>query len=130
MIVYFRLFAGFTSFKSNRCWSHRFSIGPDGVFDLSSISLHQASQHSYGYGDEAGDEDPGKNGRESLDQRRVTRMAQAHRLEHTPDAMAEMKTDQNHYNDVNQREWNNEEPRDEILIRVEFNKLRMNGTGR
>jgi hypothetical protein len=35
MMVYFRLLAGFTSFKLNRWVSHFFSIGPGGIFDSS-----------------------------------------------------------------------------------------------
>ena len=37
MMLYFRLFAGFTSFMVNRWSSQRFSIGPDGVLDFSSM---------------------------------------------------------------------------------------------
>src|SRR6185437_4377538 len=36
--VYFRLFAGFTSFISNRCLLHFFSIGPEGALDFSSMA--------------------------------------------------------------------------------------------
>src|SRR5688572_8823878 len=32
-----RLLAGFTSFIAKRCWSHFCSMGPSGIFDLSSI---------------------------------------------------------------------------------------------
>jgi hypothetical protein len=35
---YFRLFAGLTSFMSNLCRVHFWSIGPGGTFDFSSTS--------------------------------------------------------------------------------------------
>ena len=38
MTVYFRLFAGFTSFISKRCLSHFCSSGPAGIFDSSSMT--------------------------------------------------------------------------------------------
>src|SRR6476659_8492334 len=37
MTVYLRLLAGFTSFMSKRCFSHFFSMGPDGAFESSFI---------------------------------------------------------------------------------------------
>src|SRR5688572_10325887 len=37
MMLYLRLLAGLTSFRSNRCLSQRVSIGPVGHFDFSSI---------------------------------------------------------------------------------------------
>src|SRR5512146_2290644 len=37
--VYFRLFAGFTSFISKRCFSHFRSSGPEGILERSSMAF-------------------------------------------------------------------------------------------
>ena len=43
MMVYLRLFAGFTSFISNRARSHFFSIGPDGILESSCMEVYEIS---------------------------------------------------------------------------------------
>src|SRR3954470_21730951 len=68
--LYLRLLAGFTSLSSNRCRSHRDSMGPDGLFDFNSIDTcseaettplpHQSEQDGQRHGNEATDQDPGK----------------------------------------------------------------------
>jgi hypothetical protein len=37
--LYFLLLAGFTSFISKRCFSHFVSMGPEGILELSSMSV-------------------------------------------------------------------------------------------
>ena len=64
-----------------------------------------------------------------FDHRRVSRMAETHRLEHAPDSMAEMHPDKNHRDDVEEGDRDDSEAIDEVVICIERDELRMNGTG-
>ncbi len=48
--VYFRLFAGFTSFMSKRCRSHFSGSGPGGVFDFSSRVIYRIAPRNTAMG--------------------------------------------------------------------------------
>ena len=72
MMVYLRLFAGFTSFILNRCRSHAFRSGRSGAFDSSSMSAPTQLQQAGHDGDRDrdiahGDQD-GDDRRAALDQ--------------------------------------------------------------
>ncbi len=42
MIVYFRLLAGFTSFRSNLCFDHFSASGPEGILRIEVHRTHPA----------------------------------------------------------------------------------------
>src|SRR3990172_11652226 len=97
MTWWFRLFAGFTSFMSKRCFSHFFSNGPDGTPDLRSmiafapLLADHADHDSHGEGDVPPDHRHGENRGESVTESVVSRMRETQRLEHAPEAVVEME---------------------------------------
>src|ERR1044072_7711186 len=130
MMLYFRLLAGFTSFISNLCLSHRFSIGPAGTLPSSSIRSHLSRTGHGGLradqvrhrGDRNrkmpdGDDD-GKHGCELLQQRRVARMADAQRLKHAPQPVIEVHCQKQHRDDVEDRDPRMLEAHDHVVIGV------------
>src|SRR5579862_532293 len=99
MMVYLRLLAGFTSLRLKRWRSHRVSIGPLGHFESNSIPAsllesQQARHHGDRDGAVADGDEDGEPGRELFEHGGVARMADAHGLEHAPDAVVEMHTQQ------------------------------------
>src|SRR5213595_1114624 len=56
-------------------------------------------------------------------------MAEAYRLEHAPDPVAQMHAHKNHCDDIEDRNRDDPEAIDEIVVSIERNELRMNRTG-
>src|SRR5690348_3031729 len=124
--VNFRLFAGFTSFISNWCFSHFRSIGPEGTFASRTISrppgarrptstaggaivvaiaplalLTDDSGQDGDRDDAAADGDQHRRDeREAPEKPIVLAAIDADRLEHAPDAVIEMEAERDHREDV------------------------------
>src|SRR5215468_10128284 len=126
MMLYLRLLAGLTSFSSNRWRSQRCSIGPDGFLEFSSMLPlpHQTKEYGDRHGNETRSDDPREHRSKLLDDGGIAWVTQTQRLEHAPDAMAQMEADQNHDGNIEDRERNNGESGNEIFISVEGNKIR------
>src|SRR5687767_5299620 len=104
--VYFRLFAGFTSFISNLHLLHLSWIGPAGVFESNGILLvtrkvpvdtcdngkwnRNIPQHNK----------DGAHQCEQTETRSVLRVIPANRLEHAPHAMIEMQSEKRHRGEI------------------------------
>src|SRR5262245_34015646 len=56
-------------------------------------------------------------------------MIETDRLEHAPDAVAEMKTHQHHCNNVKPRSYGIAEANHDVFVRVQVDELRMNRSG-
>src|SRR5689334_19502066 len=124
MTVCFRLFAGFTSFISNRCRSHFRSSGPDGIFDARSLIVDDSSlrcsppslgilRPSLGWasmddpGDHAerndGEAEPDRDGEAERDpsvQRMLGRLGVAERAERAPRTLEEVESERHHGDEV------------------------------
>src|SRR5436305_580828 len=93
IIVCFRLFAGFTSFRLNRCRSHRVSIGPLGALESSSITLSSAQhtcKHRYRYRNIADRDQNRAYPCEPLQYRGGPWIRKTHRLKHAPQPVVQM----------------------------------------
>src|SRR4051794_16648183 len=86
---------------SKRVRSQAVSIGPEGRRELSSIDLLDESQKNADRdGDEAGSHNDCEEHRELAENRRMPGMVNTERLKHTPDAVPQMQTQQDHAEDV------------------------------
>ena len=88
-----RLLAGLTSFMSKQALSQASSIGPEGILASSVILFYEPQQNADRNGDVSQDDEDGDRLRRALEQG-VWRGWQADRLEHAPEAVAEMKAEQ------------------------------------
>src|ERR1039457_6645369 len=106
MMLYLRLLAGLTSFKSKRCLSQLFSMGPVGHFP-SSITITPLIQNSKQNG-EWNSGIPEEQGQRSqgtgLGQERLYPViAPAHGLEEALDAVGQMQKQNQHGSGIDQR---------------------------
>ena len=104
MILYFRLFAGFTSFMSNLCFDHFFSMGPDGNLGVEG--------HGSSHCDDAEEDGERDGGEAEGQQHRHAPMAnfwmpadtpavrEPERLEHRPEPVPEVEPEADHGDDV------------------------------
>src|SRR6478672_1868941 len=118
--VYFRLFAGFTSFISNLCLLHFSTSGPEGVFDRRSIASLP---------DDAGD-DAERNEREAEpDDERHTerevsakgvyrRLRVAERTHRAPGAVVQVQAQKYHRDHVERRDPPDVEARHDVAVDV------------
>src|SRR5687767_14896663 len=110
MMLYFRLFAGLTSFISKRARSQAVSIGPEGTLEFSCMWSDpvevrmEAAQNRDRDGDKAQHDRKGEQLRERSDSRRVARVGEPERLEHAPHAVIQVHAEKNHGDDVEQRD--------------------------
>src|SRR5689334_8019102 len=108
MTVYFRLFAGFTSFISKRCFSHFRSSGPDGILDWSSVIgaalMDDAGDHAERHDGEAEPDRERETERDSPMQRVLRRLGIAERAERAPCALEEMEAERHHRDEIEGRD--------------------------
>ena len=100
-----RLLAGLTSFMSKQALAHASSIGPEGILASSVILFYEPQINA----DRDGDCSPGTMRMAiacaAFLSRAVWRLcAEADRLEHAPDAVAEVKAEQADRDDVPERD--------------------------
>src|SRR3954453_13196645 len=104
---------------SKRVRSQAVSIGPEGRRELSSIYLLNESQENADrYGDEASSDHDSEDQREFAQQRRMAGMVDTERLKHTPDAMPEMESQQDHAEDVPGRNVPDLKSADRVAVHI------------
>src|SRR5919198_329927 len=105
MTVYFLLLAGLTSFRSKRCLSQVFSMGPVGHFP-SSITINPLSDYACKDENRNGtvtdEKDDGKDLPHLADDRQARVAVPPHRLEEALDAVEEMETEDHHGHHVDE----------------------------
>src|SRR5687767_6029552 len=102
MTLYLRLFAGFTSLISARCLSHFFSIGPPGIWLLSSMRFplpDPAREDGHGHRDVADHDREGEDGGERAAVRVHVRVVEPDRLRRAVDAVIEVQAERQHRDD-------------------------------
>src|SRR5262249_26009768 len=126
--VYFRLFAGLTSFISKRCFSHFFSMGPGGMFDRSSMSrflLDDANEHRNRDRNVAHHHHEREKRGESHPQRIVAGVTQAQRLKEAPDPVVHVEPQDEHGQYVSHGDGPSAETGDHVVVDVPFDEARM-----
>src|ERR1700679_2810390 len=95
-----RLFAGLTSFMSKQAFAHASSIGPDGILASSFILFYEPQEHTDWDGDVSQNYENGDDTSSSPEVRSKARMPQTDRLEHAPQSVTEMQTEQANGEDI------------------------------
>src|SRR6188472_309496 len=141
--VYFRLFAGFTSFISKRWVSHLRSMGPTGMRAFSSIQashsrrprtkgLHASLGRSGYYPQprrqhdhrEPEPDEPAEHQRQPAPERVGARRADAEAPPAAPHAVIEVEPQGRHGDEVEQRDQRVVEPGTHVVIGVELHEIR------
>src|SRR5471032_2386925 len=126
--LYFRLFAGFTSFISKRCLSHFSASGPAGILGLSlmvmcmSGSANQAEHDAQRKQAESHGNDDRERQRKTPVQRIVRRARDAERAKHRPRTVIEMQREKCNGAEIEKSHPDALETDHDISVRLPSNK--------
>src|ERR1035437_5527101 len=120
-----RLLEGLTSFISKQALAHASSIGPAGILASSVILFYEPQQYPKRDGNVSQNDESGNRARGVLEERSVTRVRQPDRLEHAPDAVAQMESQQNDRENGPGRDPPERKSRCRMMVEITLHKLRL-----
>src|SRR4051794_20554475 len=132
--VYFRLFAGFTSFISKRWVSHLLSMGPGGMRAFSSMisprrSRNHAQPRRRDDHREPEPDEPAEHERHAAPERVRARRAHPEASPTAPHAVIEVEAQRRHGDQVEQRDQGIAKAGGDVVVRVELHEIGMHRAG-